>query len=228
MKRIAFAVVLFLAAAAVMVLVGARMAGRPVPPTAGAGVGNVPVVVELFTSEGCSSCPSADAALRELETSQSLSNVEVIALGQHVDYWNRLGWKDPFSAAVFTERQRAYAQGFGTCASAWKKTGLGCPRQRSRRDMLNCQQATLLIERTAGRPQQVGTLVPLRVHVRLCTLCSRYQTQTLLIARTARYPNPHGAVRLRPEFKAQLHDQLQARLAGGGAAAAPGSSDIPA
>lgn len=96
-----------------MVLISARMAGRPMPPDAEASVGHVPVVVELYTSEGCSSCPAADAALRELETSQSVPGVEVIALGQHVDYWNKLGWKDPFSSAVFTERQREYAQGFG-------------------------------------------------------------------------------------------------------------------
>jgi hypothetical protein len=64
----------------------APRATAPVPT-----VGRVPVVVELFTSEGCSSCPAADAALRELETTQSVPGVEVITLGQHVDYWNRLG-----------------------------------------------------------------------------------------------------------------------------------------
>jgi hypothetical protein len=67
-----------------------------------------PVVVELFTSQGCSSCPPADAVLAELAT-----NKDVLALGFHVDYWDRLGWKDPFSTPGATSRQNEYAAQFG-------------------------------------------------------------------------------------------------------------------
>jgi hypothetical protein len=67
------------------------------------------VVTELFTSEGCSSCPPADDVLSRLVQQQPVPNVTVLALSENVDYWNRLGWVDPFSSPVFSQRQSEYA-----------------------------------------------------------------------------------------------------------------------
>ncbi|MDW3648707.1 MAG: DUF1223 domain-containing protein [Bacteroidia bacterium] len=67
-------------------------------------------VLELFTSEGCSSCPPADRLLSDVITDAEEKGLQVYALSFHVDYWNRLGWKDPYSSAVFSERQRNYAR----------------------------------------------------------------------------------------------------------------------
>src|SRR5262249_35745900 len=78
-------------------LVNARTPGSPAT-----------VLVELFTSEGCSSCPPADDILSDLVQHQPIENVTVIGMGEHVDYWNHLGWRDPFSSALFSARQSEY------------------------------------------------------------------------------------------------------------------------
>jgi hypothetical protein len=100
---VAFAVTGIVAAAAVAQMTGRQESAGP----------QVPVVVELFTSEGCSSCPPADQLLIDLTVKQPVKEALIIGLGEHVDYWDHQGWKDPFSDHAFTGRQSAYAAAGG-------------------------------------------------------------------------------------------------------------------
>src|SRR5260370_7321180 len=100
MKRVRFLVVLL-----VVIALLSFAPGQTAKPAARRAV-----VVELFTSEGCSSCPPADALLGRLRQEKLAEGVEVIPMGLHVDYWNHQGWVDRFSSAAYTDRQIKYAE----------------------------------------------------------------------------------------------------------------------
>lgn len=98
------------ACVAAVVGLGAVGAGAQAAPVAE----KVPaaVLVELFTSEGCSSCPPADALLRQVNGMRTQAGQLIVGVSEHVTYWNNLGWADPFSSAVYTNRQNGYGERF--------------------------------------------------------------------------------------------------------------------
>jgi hypothetical protein len=131
--------------------------------SAGPGSPRVPggpprvVIVELFTSEGCSSCPPADALLKELSEQQRVNGVQIVALEEHVDYWNHLGWRDPYSSIEYSERQNDYAQVFGT-------DGLYTPQMvvDGQRELVGSRSlaAREAIQKAADQPKAEIILVP--------------------------------------------------------------------
>jgi hypothetical protein len=96
-----------------LLLAAACVSGASAQTSPQAGAGRNPVVLELFTSEGCSSCPPIDRWIERLDAAQPLDGAELIVLSEHVNYWDHQGWKDPYSSAELTERQEGYVRGLG-------------------------------------------------------------------------------------------------------------------
>jgi hypothetical protein len=96
------------------VLVAGLAGAQTVPAHRGGKVAHAPgvILVELFTSEGCSTCPPADALLGQVNGVRTPGGDLIVGISEHVTYWNQLGWRDPFSLEVVTERQRAYSHRF--------------------------------------------------------------------------------------------------------------------
>ena len=102
-----FAKIVFRLPVALLILCNAPVSNTKAQTPAGEA-DRKPVIVELFTSEGCSTCPPADELLQKLEAHQPVAGAEIVPLEVHVDYWNHDGWNDPYSSAEWTERQTVY------------------------------------------------------------------------------------------------------------------------
>src|SRR6266404_3521183 len=162
-------------------------AERAVEPQSG---NRSPVLVELFTSEGCSSCPPADEALARLDKIQPVAGAEVIALSEHVDYWNRLGWADPYSSADFSKRQAQYADVFGIDGNYTPQmivdgqaefVGSNMGRAHDAIDKAaHANKAAVQVTRVGTSPDAKASAVPLRVHIEALPDGSRGKADVLL------------------------------------------------
>lgn len=152
-----------------------------------------PVIVELFTSEGCSSCPPADALLLQLEASQPVPGARVIAIEEHVDYWNQQGWTDPYSSADWTSRQVEYVARF-------KEAGPYTPQMivdgQTQLVGSRQQQAQQAIQQAAAQPKTqiiltaepsaAGGIPEFHVHVAKLMGASEHDTPEIWLAVTER------------------------------------------
>lgn len=118
-------------------------------------VARPPVVVELFTSEGCSSCPPADRLLESLDKKQPFADADLVVLSEHVDYWNHDGWVDPYSSHSFSERQLSYAAQFGLDDVYTPQAVVDGRRQIVGSDAVGIQKA---VEAVAGNEKVPVTL----------------------------------------------------------------------
>ena len=119
-----------------------------------------PILIELFTSEGCSSCPPADAWLQHLDGSQPIPGAQAIVLSEHVDYWNHDGWKDPYSSSLMTDRQSAYVRALGISSPYTPQVIVGGKTELRLDDQ---QQVNQVLLKAAKAPQLPVSISAIRV-----------------------------------------------------------------
>jgi hypothetical protein len=137
-----------------------RSAGAAQPKSADAAAAATPILIELFTSEGCSSCPPADAWLKQIDQSQPIPGALAIVLSEHVDYWNHDGWKDPYSASFFTDRQSAYVRALGGSSPYTPQMILNGATEL---DLSNQAQVAQAFKKAANAPQLAVNIGALNV-----------------------------------------------------------------
>jgi hypothetical protein len=118
-----------------------------------------PVLVELFTSEGCSSCPPADELLRKLAGKRTDSGQLIVALSEHVTYWNYLGWTDPFSSEAFTQRQEIYGERFNLDGVYTPQAVVNSDRQMPGGEAGSIVQAVQAQKVSAGNSLRIASAV---------------------------------------------------------------------
>ena len=150
----AFLIFGFLFLSAVPAGRGLQAENKPPAPDASATNSN-PVLVELFTSEGCSSCPPADIILQRLDTFQPIAGAQLIVLSEHVTYWDHDGWKDPNSSAALTDRQSSYETALGVKSAYTPQLIVDGAHEMQDN---NPQQMEDVLKKAAGTPK-----VPVRI-----------------------------------------------------------------
>jgi len=117
-----------------------------------------PILIELFTSEGCSSCPPADAWLQQMDASQPIPGAQAIVLSEHVDYWDQEGWKDPYSSAFFTQRQSDYVRLLGRSSAYTPQTIVNGATELQLSDPVQLNSILLKAAKAAPLPVSIGAV----------------------------------------------------------------------
>jgi hypothetical protein len=138
--------ILLLTILAISIMIWPLRAGST---SSGSPESRTPILVELFTSEGCSSCPPADRFLQQLDQ-QPIAGAEIIVLSEHVDYWNHIGWRDPYSDHFYSERQDEYGRHFGLDSVYTPQMVVDGSSEFVGSNVRRAQSA---LEKAAGRPK---------------------------------------------------------------------------